>query len=412
MLVFGSVLGIAAYLLTTRVASSSLESVVETRVREVRSEVAGLSDGDTDLAATEVASPVAIQVIGSDGTVLAQSPGLPADARLCEPADGYLTVSRSAASLSGKVTICAAASLKPVERVQEGVVLALGIMLPVALVGVGMAVWIAVGRALGSVDDLRRQAEAMTSSGDGALVVQPTGDEVEQLGTTLNDLIGRLRAQTRTTRQFVADAGHELRNPLATLRVALEFDDGSADGPALALDELDRLEELVSDLLVLARTDAQEAPSPVDVDLTSVVRAAVNARAATRPEVTVSVDLCEATAVGDRRALRSAVENLLANAMRHAASRVRVRLSRAADSWLLAIDDDGLGLAESDCDRVFDRFVRLDESRVRDEGGSGLGLAIVAAVAGAHGGRAWAAPGPGGHFRLMLPAAAPVVLSE
>jgi signal transduction histidine kinase len=409
MLVFGSVLGVAAYLLTTRLAHSSLESVVDTRVREVRSQVTQLADDATELVGAEFASPVAIQVVKADGSVLAQSPGVPATARLCEPADGYLVVSRLAATPTGEVTICAAASLKPVERVQAGVLLALAIMLPVALLGVGLAVWIAVGRALRSVDDLRRQAESMTSVGGGTLVIEPTGDEVEHLGTTLNGLIARLRAQTMATQQFVADAGHELRNPLATLRVSLEFDDGSPGSHELALAELDRLEELVTDLLVLARSDAQDAPPLVEVELDAVVRAAVSARAATRPEITVSTDLCSAMVVGDRRALRSAVENLLANAMRHASTRVRVRLSRAASSWLLAIDDDGLGLAQADCDRVFDRFVRLDESRVRDEGGSGLGLALVAAVAGAHGGRAWAAPGPGGHFRLLIPVAPEVV---
>lgn len=409
MFVFGSVLGVAAYLLTTRLAYSSLESVVDTRVREVRSQVTQLADDATELVGTEVASPVAIQVVKADGSVLAQSPGVPATAQLCEPADGYLVVSRLAVTPSGEVTICAAASLKPVERVQAGVLLALAIMLPVALLGVGLAVWIAVGRALRSVDDLRQQAESMTSVGGGTLVIEPTGDEVEHLGTTLNGLIARLRAQTMATQQFVADAGHELRNPLATLRVSLEFDDGSPGSHELALAELDRLEELVTDLLVLARSDAQDAPPLVEVELDGVVRAAVSARAATRPEITVSTDLCSAMVVGDRRALRSAVENLLANAMRHASTRVRVRLSRAANSWLLAIDDDGLGLAEADCDRVFDRFVRLDESRVRDEGGSGLGLALVAAVAGAHGGRAWASPGPGGHFRLLIPVAPEVV---
>ncbi len=404
MLVFGSLLGAAAYLLTTRLAYSNLEAVVETRVREVRAQVAGLGGSAISLVGAEVASPVAVQVVGAQGRVLAQTPGVPDGVLLCERPDGYLTIERVAAAPTGEVTICAASSLKPVERAQAAVLTALGIMLPVALVGVGVAVWITVGRALQSVDDLRRQAEAMTSVDDGSLVVQDTGDEVEELGTTLNDLIARLRAQSRATRQFVADAGHELRNPIATLRVSLELGDGSAEGRDLALAELDRLEELVTDLLVLARTDAHDEPARVPVDLTSVMRAAVIARSSQRSDVTVESDLADATVIGDLRALRGAADNLLANAIRHAAASVRVRLSRDGDMWLIAVDDDGRGVDPADCERVFDRFVRLDDARDRDDGGSGLGLAIVAAVADVHGGGTWAEPGPGGHFRVVLPA--------
>ena len=405
MLVFGSLLGAGVYLLTTRLAYVNLEAVVETRVREVRVQVAELEGTLTALVAAEVASPVAVQVVGAGGEVLAQTAGLPDGVRLCEQPDGYLTIERDATAPTGTVTICAAASLKPVERAQSAVLTALAIMLPVALVGVGVAVWITVGRALQSVDSLRRQAEAMGSVDDGSLVVQETGDEVEELGTTLNDLIGRLRSQSRATRQFVADAGHELRNPLATLRVTLELGDGSTKGRALALAELDRLEELVTDLLVLARTDARAVPAKELLDLTSVVRSAVVARAAVRAGIDVEADLAEAAVVGDARALRGAADNLLANAIRHARTRVRVRLFPDGAAWVLSVDDDGEGLAPADCERVFDRFVRLDGVRDRDDGGSGLGLAIVAAVAVAHGGSAWAEPGPGGRFRLRLPAA-------
>lgn len=405
MLVFGTLLGAAAFILTTRLAYANLEEAVQTRAREVRAQVGDLTGSLTDLPATEVASPVVVQVVADDGMVLAQSPGLPTDTRLCNRPGEYLTVERTARADSGEVTICAAASLKPVERVQAGVLVALSIMLPVALVGVGVAVWFTVGRALRSVEDLRRQAETMTEAENGILAVQPTGDEVERLGRTLNDLIKSLHAQTRATQQFVADAGHELRNPLATLRVALEFDDGSPEGRALALAELTRLEGLVSDLLVLARSDAREAPTPVPVDLAELIRGSIAARRAVRPDVAFDVELVPMSVVADVRAMRGAIDNLIANAARHAVSKVTVAVERRGDECVLRVDDDGLGLAPRDCERVFDRFVRLDDARDRDEGGSGLGLAIVAAVAAAHGGRAWAEPGPGGHFRLALPVA-------
>ncbi len=407
MLVFGSVLGVVAFVVTTRLAYANLAEAVDTRVREVAAQIDDLPEDATDLVATDVASPVAVQIVAADGRVLAHSPGLRADLRLCADPDGYLTASTQVATTAnGPVALCAGASLAPVARVQASVLVALAIMLPVALVGVGLAVWFAVGRALASVEDLRRQAEAMSGVRDGNLTVQATGDEVERLGRTLNAMIDHLHTQARTTQQFVADAGHELRNPLTTLRVALEFADGPMEGRELALAELSRLDELVADLLVLARSDAREAPARAPVDVADVVRAAVVAAQARRADVDVVADLTPVQIVVDERSVRSAVDNLLANAVRHARTRVDVRLTGTAGCADLAVDDDGCGLAVEDCERVFGRFVRLDEARDRDEGGSGLGLAIVAAVAAANGGRAWAEPRPGGHFRLSIPIAA------
>jgi signal transduction histidine kinase len=409
MLVFGVVLGAAAYVLVSRIAYSSVEEVVNTRMHEVRDQLASTESGAFDLEAIEVSSPVAVQVVSATGAVIASTPGLRADQDLCSRPDGYLTRIEPSRTANGRVTTCASASLRPVENVQKGVLIVLLIVLPLVLLAVGVAVWLAVGRALGSVEHLREQAEQMTSVDDGVLTVQPTGDEVEQLGRTLNDLIDRLHAQSKATRQFVADAGHELRNPLATLRVALEFDvdEGDAATHALALAELGRLEALVQDLLVLARTDAHETPAAERVDLADVVEASVEAQRAVHPDLAFVPSMMPATVWGDPRALRSAVDNLVANAARHAAAVVRVRITTTGDACALTVDDDGAGLRPEDCDRVFDRFVRLDDARDRDEGGSGLGLAIVAAIAHAHGGAVNAAPGPGGHFTLVLPMGRP-----
>jgi signal transduction histidine kinase len=405
ILVFGAALGTATYVLVSRIAYSSLEEVVRAQVEDVEGQLSDEDIGTVDLEATEISSPVVVQVVSASGEILASTPRVPSDTHLCDRPDGYLTVVTAATGPQGPVQVCAAASLQSVEKIQEGVLLVLAIVLPMVVAGVGVAVWLAVGRALGSVEHLREQAERMTSVDDGVLEVQPTGDEVENLGHTLNDLIDRLHAQTRATRQFVADAGHELRNPLATLRVALEFGDmDRTQGPDLALVELDRLEALVQDLLVLARSDAHEAPSFERLDLAVVVADSVRANAGVRPDVDLRVEGEPCPVEGDARSLRSAVDNLLANALRHATTRVDVRLATVGSMRVLTVDDDGEGLRAADCERVFDRFVRLDESRVRDEGGSGLGLAIVSAVAVAHGGAARAEPGPGGHFVLALPA--------
>lgn len=103
--------------------------------------------------------------------------------------------------------------------------------------------------------------------------------------------------------------------------------------------------------------------------------------------------------------MRSLVVNLIDNAIRHARESVLVTITDDATKVTLTVDDDGPGITPDDCSRVFERFVRLDDSRDRDEGGSGLGLAIVASVVDLHHGHAWATPGPGGHFIVTLPSA-------
>jgi signal transduction histidine kinase len=307
--------------------------------------------------------------------------------------------------------VCAISSTEPITKAQDAVLIALLVAFPLLVLAVCVVVWLAVGRALRAVEDMRAQADAMQSTADGLLNIPDTGDEVEDLGHTLNGLLGRLRQQTRATRQFVADAGHELRNPLSTLRVTLEFGQDADDKELRAsvkeaLADLNRLEVLTQDLLILARSDARELPPvAVRVDLSDVVNDAVGAAKRGNPGLTVTVATEQCPVSGDPAELRSLVSNLLDNAARHARSSLSVDIRPDGRMAVLRVDDDGAGLSAADCARVFERFVRLDEARDRDEGGSGLGLAIVAAIAEAHGGTARAEPGPGGHLAVSIPLA-------
>ncbi len=429
MTVFGLVIGAASFILVTQVARSSAHDVVSTRIGDVMEQMGdgGVEGGETlDVGIVNRANPVYIQVMAGDGQIVAATPGLPQDLRICPVAVPPKTVRDSISAqvkgvttqylrevkptADGRFAVCAVVSDEPMERVQSAVLLALLVVLPLVIGGVCLAVWLAVGRALHAVDDLRSQAESMERDSSATLRVQPTGDEVERLGQTLNSLLVDLHHQSATTRQFVADAGHELRNPLTTLRLSLEFGSEASDaelrssvGDALA--DLNRLEVLVQDLLALARADAIEQTTHFrEVDLAGVVLAAVDGVRRSRPDVLLKVDVEPCTILGDEGALRSLAVNLLGNAARHAISSVTVTLVHEQESVVLRIDDDGAGLRVDDCERVFDRFVRLDEARHRDEGGSGLGLAIVDSVAKVHGGRATARPGPGGHFEVTLPA--------
>jgi len=426
MIVFGLAIGAASYVLITRLAESTQREVLDARVTDVVEQVAesGLS-GDLDLSSSQLPNQVLVQVIDVAGHTFATSAGVAAGTSLCpnplptskvtasavlDVGHGPERVIRETLPISGTTTIvCGVLSEEPVERTQSAVLLVLSAVLPLIVAGVCLAVWLAVSRALHSVDDLRQQAESLADTEDRLLRVHRTGDEVELLGTTLNSLLEELHHKSRSTRQFVADAGHELRTPLATLRVALEFAEG-ADEQDLracvhdALDDLSRLERLILDLLALARADAMETTHHFEVlQWDAIVRDGVESFQRTRQSIALDVELDSVDVIGDGAALRSLVTNLLSNAMRHASSRVHVSLQEIQGRAVLRVDDDGLGLAPADAGRVFDRFVRLDEARERDSGGSGLGLAIVASVAVAHGGTATAEAGPGGHFVVTLP---------
>jgi signal transduction histidine kinase len=270
--------------------------------------------------------------------------------------------------------------------------------------------WVLTGRALRPVEGMRRQASQITQANLSArLPVPETGDEVARLAETMNAMLERLEQAVNTQRQFIADASHELRSPIATVRTLHEtahlgthpkdLDELSAE----VLGEIARLEALVADLLLLARTES--APlHPEPVDLADEVLAL-----GTGPRrVPVSVAAPHPVWVeGEPRALSRMVRNLIDNAERHASTAVHVLVEEDESSARVVVADDGPGIPESEREAIFGRFVRLDEARARDEGGSGLGLAIVRQIAQRHGGTVTVAgqrgPGTGAVFVVALP---------
>jgi signal transduction histidine kinase len=264
------------------------------------------------------------------------------------------------------------------------------------------------------VESLRRGAEEITGGGrTGRLPVPESGDEIHRLAVTLNGMLGRLDAARARQRAFVADAAHELRSPLTTMRTELEVAQrlaDSTDWPALADDlllDVQRLSRLVDDLLLLARSDDANtrpaaAAEPVDLaDLLAEV-------AARHPTVQVTLPPEPLHVIGDRDALGRAVGNLLDNAVRHAATAVRLTAVPEESAQLISVVDDGPGIPAADRERVFGRFTRLDDGRARDAGGSGLGLAIVRELVRRHHGTVTLHDaGPGLRAEIRLPAAAP-----
>jgi diguanylate cyclase (GGDEF)-like protein/PAS domain S-box-containing protein len=245
--------------------------------------------------------------------------------------------------------------------------------------------WRVTGRALRPVEDITRRVEEISAAGSGDRVPEPASrDEIGHLARTVNTMLDRLDGAALAQRQFVADASHELRSPLAVIRTEVEVGlahPARTDWPATAaavLQETDRLELLVDDLLVLARHD--ERPTPT-ADTTCDVEEVVLAEAARQRRVPVDTGGVLAGRVAARSGdITRVVRHLLDNATRHAAAAVRVELRAVDGKVVLHVDDDGDGIPEADRTRIFERFARLDDSRARDAGGAGLGLAVVAAV--------------------------------
>ncbi|MFD3515227.1 sensor histidine kinase [Streptomyces sp. NPDC058657] len=307
------------------------------------------------------------------------------------------------------VTVHAGAPLAAEQDAVGTVRSAMLVGLPVLLVIVAGVTWLVTRRALRPVEGIRREMAAITASEDltRRVPVPGTRDEVDRLAVTTNETLAALESSVERQRRFVADASHELRSPIASLRTQLEV--ASAHPELLdlegAVEDTVRLQDLAADLLLLARLDAGERPGAARVDLSALVRAQVAQREGQggHPVAVRAPDGVEVA--GSRGQLARALGNLLDNAQRHAESSVEVALSGADGRAVLTVADDGGGVPEAERERIFERFVRLDDARSRDDGGAGLGLAIARDVAERHGGSLTVgrAPGGGALFTLVLP---------
>ncbi len=332
-----------------------------------------------------------IVVVGADRL------GLVGDLRVAVQTAGDLTV------LVGTPDVDVESSVRTV----RGVLL---VAYPLLVASLAFLAWHVVGWALAPVEALRRGAEEISAAPGARLPVPEGDDEVHRLGVTLNRMLGRLDAARQRQRSFIADAAHELRSPVASVRTQLEVAahlGEPAPVPDLAV-EVERLGRLVDDLLLLARAD--EADPGLSrrgpVELMALLREAVPAGARVPVSVVPGSPLWTA---GDRSALRRVLDNLVANAVRHASSTVELAVTRgAADRLVVTVTDDGPGIPAADRDRVFDRFTRLDDARTRDSGGAGLGLAIVRELVRMHSGTVTLGDArPGLRVAVSLPMAPP-----
>jgi signal transduction histidine kinase len=323
--------------------------------------------------------------------------------------DALLVVEIVAAAPSGPLVVLAAGSLAATERSEEAATNLVLIGLPILALFAGAATYAFSGRAMRPVEGIRAKVAAMTDRDLSGRVPEPFAhDEVGRLARTMNQLLGRLETAQRRQRQFVADASHELRSPLATIVAHLEL--GQRRGPtpadvAAMMPEARRMARLIDDLLLLARADERGLSSRrEDVDLDQLLEAE---GARLRAEgVAVRVDTQPARVWGEPGQLTRAIRNLADNAARHATSQVTLQSRTGPGYVVVRVTDDGLGIPLAERQRVFERFVRLNEDRARETGGAGLGLAIVAEIVAAHDGtvQALESAATGALFEIRLPA--------
>ena len=392
---------VAIVLLTRSSLTGNVREAAELRAEDVATALAAGGAAPADLAVEDEEDGF-IQVVDDAGDVVASSDNVAGEPALAELEDEGSTIVDDApvgddrfavVGLEvGDQTVLVGRALDGADEATRALLLALAVIVPLVLCLVGWVSWRLVGRALAPVATMTAGAEEITK-GDlaGRLPEVASADELGELSRTLNAMLDRLSASRDRLAGFVADAAHELRSPVATLRqhaeVALDHP-ATTDVPELAgimRSEALRLQALVDDLLLLARSD-EGALARIDeaVDVDGVVDAVAG-----RVDPPPRLDRREVSGGqvrGDPASLERLVTNLVDNARRHAATTVAIDVHEDDDgSVTLLVDDDGPGIPPADRARVFERFVRLDEARSRDAGGSGLGLAIVAAVARLHG---------------------------
>jgi signal transduction histidine kinase len=283
---------------------------------------------------------------------------------------------------SAPMSIIVAVPVSDIEQSQQVLRNTLLITYPPLVVIMALIAWRVIGWTLQPVETLRSGAARISGSDqDERLPVPESADEIRALALTLNDMLDRLAAARGRQRAFVADAAHELRSPLASMRTQLEVAQHLGEGGELASDllaDVTRLSGLVEDLLLLARSggDAKRLPVRESLDVTAVLATTASRYAGARVPVSVSAGHT-VYASANPEELRRVLANLVDNAVRHASSSVVLAVHEESGRAVLTVSDDGPGIPAADRERVFERFARLDDARDRDGGGTGLGLAIV-----------------------------------
>lgn len=408
------ILGAAAFFLILQSAVlGSAERSAEARADEIASRI--------DAEGVDVVARLdddAVRVVSSGGETLAESEQM--SGAVVDPDAAVQVVMIDdeptlfvAEGLDDDATLLTGVSIEDDSETLSTVGVLLVVAVPLLLAIVAATTWFVVARALRPVTRISQEVEGIGAERLHRRVPVPdSGDEIATMATTMNRMLDRLDSGARAQRQFVSDAAHELRSPLASIRQHAELAQSHPHSTSMAElasvvhDEGLRLQDIVDALLLLARLDevGDLGREPIDLD----DMALAEARRLRAAGIAVDTTGIQAGRVsGDARLLGQLVRNLTDNAARHSAANVAIAVT-TMDGWVtMTVEDDGSGIPVEERERVFERFVRLDDARARDAGGSGLGLAIVEGIATAASGTVavgesrWG----GARFTVTLPAA-------
>jgi signal transduction histidine kinase len=368
-----------------RAAAVARAQEIAGELRHSRAEVIPVGDEEDEFAQ---ALDAAGRVVASSTNVVARRALVrvaPGEARTIEAVpieDGpFLVVAVSAATPSGPLTVVVGRTLETVSEASRALSALLAAAIPLLLLVVGVVTWRVIGRALAPVEAVRAEVEAISTEQLHRRVPDPASrDEIGRLAATMNRMLERLELGHARQRRFVSDASHELRSPVTTIRHHAEVARSHPEVietqqlADVVLEEDGRLERVVEDLLLLAKMDeGGPGAQAEEVDLDDLLlEEASRLRRATHLGIDAG-GVSAARVLGDKRQLERVVRNLADNAARHARSRVAFSLGEADGHAVVAVDDDGGGIAPGERARVLERFVRLDEARDRPRAGAGSG---------------------------------------
>lgn len=287
------------------------------------------------------------------------------------------------------------------------------------LVSAGVGYWMS-RKALAPVDALVRTARDISGTNlNRRLQTLKTGDELQRLTETLNEMLDRIESAFQKITQFTADASHELRTPVSLIRTEAELalrrsrtEAEYEESLRQILQEAERTTLLIEQLLELARADSGCGSLIMQpVDLPAVVRGVVSGwqQVAAARNLQFSTDICklDACVMGDATLLRRLVDIILDNAFKYTPSpgSVRLALDVREEAAVITVQDSGAGIAHEDQEKIFERFYRVDKARSRGQGGVGLGLAIAEWIVLQHRGviSVESGLGEGAIFRAELP---------
>ena len=408
-LLFAAALAVAAVGLVIVLERTMVDNV-DTALRLRAADIGALLEDGTQLDEVAIVDEEDsfVQVI-ANGAVVASSENIEGQGSITDAPPGTIATAEShpvgdsafrvlvapASTPSGSMTVIVGNTLEDVEGTIQVTLTTLAVGMPLLVLLAAAMTWVVVGRALRPVESIRAEVAEIGATDLDRRVPEPrTDDEIGRLADTMNEMLDRIESGTLRQRRFVSDASHELRTPIATIRHELEValqHRQSADWPMVASDVLEedlRMQRLVDDLLWLARHDQDGGHHPAALVDLDEIALHVARRQATPEGVVIDASGIGAGQVrGDADDLTRVVQNLLDNAVRHAASSVAVVVGGdGAGRVHLHVDDDGSGVPVDMRPAVFERFTRSDEARDRDQGGAGLGLAIAAEIAAEHGG--------------------------